>query len=113
MFLPRRNSDISDEEWESVLLPHFKMYDEYIATFIAPGVAAYYIATGYYHDAITEESFEVLLRSSLDTINFFNITRRLKNRVKNILRVQYHLTVIEEEPILKVQEHTKKGTSLC
>ena len=110
MFLPRRNADISDEEWESVLLPHFKMYDEYIATFIAPGVAAYYIATGYYHDAITEESFEVLLRSSLDTINFSDIDRKLKNRVKKIMRLQYQLKVIEEEPILKVEE-LKKRTS--
>lgn len=112
MFLPRRNEDISDEEWESILLPHFQMFDEYVATYVAPGVAAYYIATGYYHSVLAEESFEVLLRSSLDMINFFDISRKLKNQVKNIMRIQYHLKVIEEEPILKVQEQ-KKWTSKC
>lgn len=110
MFLPRRNADIPDDEWENIMVPYLDLFDEYVATYIAPCVASYYIATGYYRSAIAEESFEVLLRSSLDTINFSDIDRKLKNRVKKIMRLQYQLKVIEEEPILKVEE-LKKRTS--
>lgn len=113
MFLERKNEDIPDKEWEKISIPHARLFEEYIATYVAPYVAAYYIATGYYHSAIFEASFEIILRSCLDTINYFNINRQLKNQVKKLMRIQYHLEVIDEEPILKVRELTKKGTSEC
>lgn len=110
MFLKRRNEDIPDNEWERLAIPHSRLFEEYIATYIAPCVASYYIATGYYRSAIFEASFEILLRSCLDSINYFDIDRKLKNQVKKLMRIQYHLKVIEEEPILKVQE-LKNGIS--
>lgn len=109
MFLTR-DQELHDDEWKMVVVPHIKLFNEYVATYLAPCVASYYIATGYYLNAIPESSFDVLLRSCLDTINYFNINRQLKNQVKKLMRIQYHLKVIEEEPILKVQE-LKKRTS--
>lgn len=48
MFLRKNERDISDEEFEEILLPHYKMVDDFMEGYVIPEVIAFYLASGYY-----------------------------------------------------------------
>lgn len=105
MFRLEDGKDISDEEYESIALPHLKIVNAFIEEFIAPELAAFYIATGYYKNAIWEGSLFVQIRSTLDLLNYdFGDYKKITSETKRILNYKYLLNVTQESPILKVKE---------
>ena len=66
---------------------------------------AYYLATGYYQNAIYEESFDLHVRSNLFNINYaFENIDLIKSKTKDILRIKYFLDFVQEEPVLIFKE---------
>ena len=97
--------DISDEEFEKIELPHVELCSTYAEEYLIPDYVAFYIATGYYQNALWENSIMQHFNSAAD---MFNVTLQNKNNaienVKKILKLKYSLEVVEEYPILKLKK---------
>ena len=85
-------------------IPNFRTAKN-IEEFVAPEMIAHYLATGYYQNAIYEESFDLHVRTNLYNINYaFENINLIKSKIKDILRIKYFLLVVEEEPVLIFKE---------
>lgn len=105
MFLTNKDRDLSEEQWEKITYEHRQHYYLYLEEFIAPEIMAHYIATGYYQNAIYEESFDLHIRSNLNIINYtFDNIDLIKSKVIEILKIKYFLLVVQEEPVLILKE---------
>lgn len=116
MFLTEKYRHLSEEDWENITETHRQQFYLYLEEFVAPEMIAHYLATGYYQNAIYEESFDLHVRTNLFNINYaFENIDLIKSKIKDILRIKYFLLVVQEEPILIVKEikAQKKGTSTC
>ena len=49
--------DTNDEEFNEILKPFLDNYDEYIESYIMPGVITYYINNSYYRNSMYEGAF--------------------------------------------------------
>lgn len=84
------NGDINDEEFNEILKSFLDNYDEYIESYIMPGVIAYYIANSYYRNAMYEGSFLQHYNYPKDLINMFGENEeKVKGDVFKLLRVIY------------------------
>lgn len=61
--------DITDEEFEEILLPFFNNYSEYIIKFLMPDAIAFYIANGYFRHCLSECSLINHINSAADIFN--------------------------------------------
>lgn len=100
MIRPETGEDISDEEFEKVLKPFIDNYDDFVINYIMPEVIAYYIANGFYRNAMYETTFIQEYNSAKDLINLFGEDyEQVKSEVIKLLRIKYALEVICEEPL--------------
>lgn len=105
MFRKNTGHDITDEEFIKFQLPHINLCSNYIEEYLLPNYIAFYIATGYYHDYLTESSFKQHFNSATDMFNHtIENKKKVINDVKKIMKLVYSLEIIEETPILKVKE---------
>ena len=105
MFLIDKDRHLSDEDWERITETHRQHFYLYLEEFVAPEMIAHYLATGYYQNAIYEESFDLHVRTNLYNINYaFENIDLIKSKIKDILRIKYFLLVVQEEPILIFKE---------
>lgn len=100
MIRPETGEDISQEEFNKVLKPFIDNYDEFVECYIMPEVIAYYIANGYYRNAMYETTFIQEYNSAKDLINLFGENEeRVKTEVLKLLRIKYALIVTNENPL--------------
>ena len=105
MFLTDKYRNLSENDWERITEIHRQHFYLYLEDFVAPEMIAHYIGTGYYQNAVYEESFDLHVRMNLDIINYkFSNINLIKSKVKEILRIKYFLSVIQEDPVLIVKE---------
>lgn len=100
MIRSETGENISDEEFEKVLKPFIDNYDDFIVNYIMPEVIAYYIANGYYRNAMYETTFIQEYNSAKDLINLFGEDyEQVKAEVIKLLRIKYALEIINEDPL--------------
>lgn len=100
MFLTRKMNDITDEEFEKIILPHVELMDSYSEDRIIPMAIAHYIATGFDTSALFENTFDIHINSALNMFNHaLNDKDKLKNRIKDILLQDYNMKVTNETPL--------------
>lgn len=100
MFLKNKISDISDEEFDNIVLPHIKLIDSYLEDKIIPMTVSYHIATGFNSSSLFENTFDIHINSALDVFNFtIKDYSKLKCRIKHILLTEYNLKVTKETPL--------------
>ena len=100
MFLKNKVSDISDEEFDNIVLPHIKLIDSYLEDKIIPMTVSYHIATGFNSSSLFENTFDIHISSALNMFNFIIKDKtKLKNNIKNILLSKYHMKVVNETPL--------------
>ncbi len=103
MFRPRSDFDISDKELAKFVNPHNRMFDNYLYEYIVPDAIAFYLASGYYNDAIWEGKFDSHINTVLDMLNQVclskNIYNGIKKRTIKALKLKYGLIVISNDPL--------------
>lgn len=105
MFRKVINGGISEEELDSVKYPFTDMCDEYVEKYLLPDYIAFYLATGYLHDALWESSFRQHFYSAADMFNTsIEDEKTAMAKVKDILKIKYSLDVTEEKPKLVFKE---------
>lgn len=101
MIIKCTDEDISDEEYEKVIDPFYKNFDEYIITYVMPEVIAFYIASSFSRNAMWEATFYQHYNSAKDTFNIGDDEDYDKVRAKviKLLRMKYSLEIISEDPL--------------
>ncbi len=97
--------DISDEEFDNIVLPFDDEINRYIDKNIVSNFIAYYIATGYNMSAIWNSSLRHHCKSAVDCLN--DINNFNYNEIKEILENEYNLKVVNDE-LLEIEEIGKK-----
>lgn len=91
--------DITEEEFEEILLPFFNNYSEYIIKFLMPDAISFYIANGYFRHCLSECSLINHINSAADVFNVRCKKEELLPIVKEILRVKYNLIISKTSPL--------------
>ena len=91
--------DITEEEFETNLLPFFNNYSEYIIKFLMPDAIAFYIANGYFRHCLSDCSLINHINSAADVFNVRYKKEELLPVVEEILRVKYNLIISKTSPL--------------
>lgn len=91
--------DITDEEFEEILLLFFNNYSDYIIKFLMPDAIAFYIANGYFRHCLSDCSFINHVNSAADVFNIRCKKEELLPVVEEILRVKYNLIILKTSPL--------------
>lgn len=91
--------DITDEEFEQILLPFFNNYSEYIIKFLIPDAIAFYITNGYFRHCLSECSIINHINSAADVFNVRYKKEELLPAIEEILKVKYNLIISKTSPL--------------
>lgn len=86
--------DITDKEFEEILLPFYNNYNEYLIKFVIPDAIAFYLANGYSRNCLSDCPLINHINSALDIFNVSCNVDELISNIKNILRIKYNLKII-------------------
>ncbi len=85
--------DITDKEFEEILLPFYNNYNEYLIRFVIPEAVAFYLANGYSRNCLSDCPLRNHINSALDIFNVRCNIDKLVPQVKKILRIKYNLKI--------------------
>lgn len=85
--------DITDKEFEEILLPFYNNYNEYLIRFVIPEAVAFYLANGYSRNCLSDCPLRNHINSALDIFNVRYNIDKLVPQVKKILRIKYNLKI--------------------
>ncbi len=91
--------DITDKEFEKILLPFYNNYNEYLIKFVIPEAIAFYLANGYSRNCLSDCPLNNHINSSLDIFNVRCNVNSLIPQIKNILRIKYNLKIVKINPL--------------
>ena len=91
--------DITDKEFEEILLPFYNNYSEYIIKFVIPDAIAFYLANGYSRNCLSDCPLINHINSALDIFNVRCNVNDLIQQIKLILRIKYNLKIVKNNPL--------------
>ena len=91
--------DITDKEFEEILLPFFNNYNDYLIKFVIPDAIAFYLANGYSRNCLSDCPLINHINSALDIFNVRCNIDELKPEIELILRIKYNLKIIKINPL--------------
>lgn len=92
--------DITNKEFETILLPFFDNYNEYIVKFLIPDAIAFYLANGYFRNCLSACSLQNHINSASDIFNIQYEKEELLPMVKDILSIKYNLIIEKNNPLI-------------
>ena len=91
--------DITDKEFEEILLPFYNNYNEYLINFVIPDTIAFYLANGYSRNCLSDCPLINHINSALDIFNVRCNVNDLIQQIKLILRIKYNLKIAKNNPL--------------
>lgn len=91
--------DITDKEFEKILLPFYDNYSEYLINFVIPDAIAFYLANGHNRNCLSDCS---LINHINSAINIFNVRcdiNKLIPEIEKILNIKYNLKIVTINPL--------------
>ena len=76
--------DITDKEFEEILLPFYNNYNEYLIKFVIPDAVAFYLANGYSRNCLSDCPLNNHINSALD---IFNVRCSIDNLISEIKQI--------------------------
>ena len=86
--------DITDKEFEKILLQFYNNYNEYLIKFVIPDAIAFYLTNGYSRNCLSNWPLVNNINSALDIFNVRCNVDELIPNIKNILIIKYNLKII-------------------
>ena len=91
--------DITDKEFEEILLPFYNSYNEYLIKFVIPDAIAFYLANGYSRNCLSDCPLINHINSAIDVFNVrFNIDEFI-SKIELIKKIKYNLKIIRINPL--------------
>lgn len=91
--------DITDKEFEEMLLPFYNNYNEYLIKFIIPDTVAFYLANGYSRNCLSDCPLINHINSALDIFNVSCNIDELIPEIELILKIKYNLEITKNKPL--------------
>ena len=91
--------DITDKEFEEILLPFYNNYNEYLIRFIIPEAVAFYLANAYSRICLSDCPLINHINSALDIFNVSCNSDELIPEIELILKIKYNLKIIKINPL--------------
>lgn len=91
--------DITDKEFEEILLPFYNNYNEYLINFVIPDAVAFYLANGYSRNCLSDYPLRNHINSAIDVFNVRCNVNNLISEIKLILRIKYNLKIVKNNPL--------------
>ena len=91
--------DITDKEFEEILLPFYNNYNEYLINFVIPDAVAFYLANGYSRNCLSDYPLRNHINSAIDVFNVRCNVNNLISEIKLILRIKYNLKIVKSNPL--------------
>ena len=76
MFKKNTDEDVSETEYNTVIKPHIDKVNSFHETYLVPEISAYYIATGYYNNALYKDSLLNHITSCTSTIDMRVLSKK-------------------------------------
>ena len=86
--------DITDKEFEEILLPFYNNYNEYLIKFVIPDAIAFYLANGYSRNCLSDCPLINHISSAVDIFNVSCNVDELIPQIAYILKIKYNLKII-------------------
>ena len=91
--------DITDKEFEEILLPFYNNYNEYLIKFVIPEAVAFCLANGYNRKCLSDCPLRNHINSALDIFNVRCNVNDLMQQIKLVLRIKYNLKIVKNNPL--------------
>lgn len=91
--------DITDKEFEEILLPFYNNYNKYIINFVIPETIAFYLANGYSRNCLSDCPLINHINSALDIFNTKCNVDELIPEIELVLKIKYNLKIIKIKPL--------------
>ena len=95
--------DITDKEFEEILLPFYNNYNEYLIKFVIPDAIAFYLANGYSRNFLSDCPLINHINSALDIFNVSCNGDELIPEIKLILKIKYNLKITKNNPLILIE----------
>lgn len=95
--------DITDKEFEEILLPFYNNYSEYIIKFVIPDAIAFYLANGYSRNCLSNCPLVNHINSALDIFNVSCNVDELMSEIELVLKIKYNLKIAKNNPLKLIE----------
>ena len=95
--------DITDKEFEEILLPFYNNYNEYLIKFVIPDAVAFYLANGYSRNCLSDCSLINHANSALDIFNVRCNVDELMPETELVLKIKYNLKITKNNPLKLIE----------
>lgn len=91
--------DITDKDFEEILLPFYNNYNDYFIKFIIPEAVAFYLGNGHSRKCLSDCPLRNHVNSALDIFNVRCNIDELMPNIKLILEIKYNLKIVKINPL--------------
>ena len=91
--------DITDKEFEEILLSFYDNYLEYLINFVIPDLIAFYIANVHSRNCLSDCPLVNHINSAIDAFNVRCDTDKLIPEIEKILEIKYNLKIENQKPM--------------
>ena len=95
--------DITDKEFEEILLPFFNNYNDYLIKFVIPDAIAFYLANGYSRNCLSNCPLINHINSALDIFNVRCNVDELMPEIELVLKIKYILKIAKNNPLKLIE----------
>ncbi len=99
----RGKEDITDKEFEELLLPFYDNYNKYMINYVIPDTIAFYLANGHNRDCLSDCPLYNHINSAIDIFNINCDINSLIPQIKQILKIKFNLKIVNDNP-LKIEK---------
>ena len=100
MFLKDTGADVTEDEFNNIILPFDNKIHKYLQQDTIPSFCAFYIAEGFRTSSLFENSYNIYLNEALDLFNDFpKDLESIKASTTKLLKEKYRLEVIADNPL--------------
>lgn len=91
--------DITDKEFEEILLPFYNNYNEYLIKFVIPDAVAFYLTNGHARNCLSDCPLINHINSALDIFNVRCKIDELIPQIELILKIKYNPEITKNKPL--------------
>ena len=91
--------DITNKEFEEILLPFYNNYNEYLIKFVIPDTIAFYLANAYSRNCLSNCPLVNHINSALDIFNVRCNVDELMPEIELVLKIKYNLKIAKNNPL--------------
>ena len=95
--------DITNKEFEEILLPFYNNYNEYLIKFVIPDTIAFYLANAYSRNCLSNCPLVNHINSALDIFNVRCNVDELMPEIELVLKIKYNLKIAKNNPLKLIE----------